>query len=236
MLKKYVLKLKDENANSVIEATFVVTVAIIIIAVLIMWSFLFYQETLLQSAANRTASDIASTYPYKKKDPVTGYIGINNLEDQGFWESAYMLSGDVGFNSKNALEVEEAKKLCEELIDNNRLLRGQDYNCTVEIKSSDKAFFQQEITVTVSETYSIPFAKMLGIDNSQIKREYTGYAQCVDIIGAKSYYNMLNAVAKRLAKDTPVKIVNQIVNIMKNFTNAGFSVYNFVKTIFFGQE
>lgn len=172
-MKKQIKMLLNEEGNTVIEATFVVTICIIVVFVLLVIGFIFYQENLLQSVANQTANGIARTYPYSKKDPVTGYIGENNLADQGLFESAYWFqskdyTANIKVDKKNGEsfksklqilsllgnkkvnhEAIEAVDLANKLTNKRRLYACQYYEYNVEIKQSDEVMFQNEITVSI---------------------------------------------------------------------------------------
>lgn len=220
--------LADENGNSVIEATVVTTIVIFMIFILMIMGFLFYQEALVQTVANEAATSIARTYSYERKDPVTGYIGVDELADQGWSGSLYWLSDLSG---KKAKEETEAKNVAKKLMDKRRLMACQTYECEVEIGKSDVTWFQDEITVTITETYSVPFVRLLGVssDKSVITRKSMGRALCYDVIGAKSYYNTLSVLSKNIGDQAMIKMVKNIVKIATTSVDA---VTNVIKMFF----
>ena len=66
-----------------VEASLVLTTVVIIIVTLAYLGLIMYHQTLITSTANQTASNIAQVYSNSGKDPVTGYIDVSNLDNDG---------------------------------------------------------------------------------------------------------------------------------------------------------
>lgn len=230
----YAINLKDENGNSVVEAIFVVTTTLFMLFLIIMLGFAFYQEGLLQCTADDVATSIARTYSYKRKDPVTGYISKQNLKDNGFIDSAYWLTtgkytsvrekgkadtSSGGFlSSRSRAEAEEATAMITNLLKKRRFMLAQDYKYEVSIRKSELVAYQNEVTVTITEDYYIPFARLLGVEESVISRSYTGRAICFDLMGSRCYDNVFQVLIKNLTTET--KVIKTGVKIVKNITNS----------------
>ena len=219
MFKVVYDKLKDESGNTMIEATFVMTLSLIIVLLMLLFGFIFYQETLLQTVADDTARKIASTYTYTNKDPVTGYITTDSLRDQGFVDSMYFLTGEN--SGKDFKEEKEAKSLAKTLMNKKRLRACQSFEYNIDIRNSNMVFFQKEIVVSLEEKYSIPLLNMLGMNSSDglITRKYTAKALCYDHIGAQSYYSTFAALAKNVGNLQLFKAIHYVVKTVKSVIN-----------------
>lgn len=230
----YPVDLKDENGNSFIEATFVFTTALFLIALIIMFGFFYYQEVLLQTVADEVSTSISRTYPYELKDPATGYIERKNLADQGLMESSYWCVGSVGFfnDSKNHKEEQEAEKLVKRLLSDRRLMAASGGpRINVEIGHSGLAAFQNEVKVTVSEDYYIPFASFFGIKNSTITVSKSSRSLCYDVIGAEGYYQTIMEFADLISKNNVGNFWDNLSTIIQKATEGG---KNIAKLLFGG--
>lgn len=215
-----VLDLKNENGNSIVEATFVVTITIFLIATIIMLGFYHYQITLLQTVADEVSTQIARTYAYENKDPITGFIGSADVVDHNIIESSYWVF--QFFCDTKQAEAEETQKLTRQLLSNRRFMAAKrKANIDVDIRHSELLFFQNEIEVTVSEEYYIPFAQFLGVDDSILKVKKSSKAICVDIMGANGYYQALLEISKAFGSSEIGKMLNNISGIFKAFGNSG---------------
>lgn len=221
------INLKNENGNSIVEATFVVTITLFMLATIIMLGFYHYQITLLQTVADEVSTQIARTYSYKKKDPLTGFISKDHLADKNITEASYWVLGDVNIlgaaeGPKNQIEEDEAEKLTKQLLSNRRFMAAYgETKIDVDIQHSELVLFQNEVRVTVSEEYYIPFAKFLGAQNSILKVSKSSKALCFDVVGANGYYQTLMEIANFFGKSEVAKMVQNLTGIFKNVINAG---------------
>lgn len=230
-MKKVYRHLKSDNGNTMIEATFVVTIAIVVVTVIMMLGMVFYQESLLQSAANLTATQIARTYSFKQKDPVTGYIDEGALKKQGFLEGAYFILDNA--TGRKGQGVSLGKTLAKKNADKGRMLASHEVKApVVVIRNSDVAKFQKEVTVTIEESYNIPFVKLLGVDDGKLTRKYTGKALCVDVLGAKSYHNVFAVVTKNLASEGSVETIKNVVKLVTNVIDSAGNLNTFIQKQF----
>ena len=213
-------KLGDESGNSVIEATFIVTTTVVFLFIIMLLGFLFYQKNVLQIIADQTTSSIARTHSYKHKDPITGYIGKNQVADRGFIEAAYWLMQNDDFRS---FEEAEAKKLYNTYEKRLRLMAYTgSFEPKVEGKHSDIVLYQDEVIVTAEVKYFIPFTKFMGVNDGNISVKATSRALCADLMGQDTYFRTLNAVVKAASKETGVgELIKHITGTIKNIVNAG---------------
>ena len=226
-----VLDLKNENGNSVIEASVVVTITLFMLATIIMLGFYHYQVTLLQTVADEIATNIARTYPYKSKDPISGFIGSENLADRNIVDSSYWILGDInwGHGSKNQNEENEAKSLAERFLSGRRFISAQGKaTIEVEIQKSEVVLFQNEINVTVSENYYIPFAQFLGVKKSLLSVKKSSKAICYDVVGASGYYRTLMTFAEAFGGSEAGKLVKNLTSIVDAVITGGKNIISFI--------
>lgn len=234
-MKKMIKTLKCDEGNAVVEATLVVTICIFIIFIIIILGFVFYQENLLQSVVNKVANQVARTYSYERKDPVTGYISEDGLKDQGLVDSLYFFTDEV--SGKKSRELSEANSLIKKYLDRNRIIMAHEAKLPeIKIENSHTAWFQKEVIVSVEEEYYIPFVRFLGVNNGTVKRSYIGKAECIDIIGAKSFHNMLKVVSKNLSSQDAVGSIRSVTGIITNFISAGSNINSLIKKLFGWEE
>lgn len=88
--------------------------------------------------------------------------------------------------------------------------------------------FQNEVIVTIEESYYIPFAGLLGVEDGLLKRKYVGKAQCVDVLGAQSYNKFFDVLCGNLASQKSVSLVKDTVETFKNFVEAKDNLSNFL--------
>ena len=219
-------KLSDESGNTVIEASFIVTITLFVIFFLLLLGFVYYQKTLFQTVANQTSTSIARTYTYRYKDPAVGYIDIKQLHDLGLKDSAYWLGGSN--SGKNTIEKEEAKKLLKHLESQGRLLKCQknSMKTDVKIRKSDALFFQNEITVSIEAKYYIPFIRLLGVEtDGLVLAKASSRAICADILGLHTYYRTIEVLLSNLTELNFTKIVQSGVRFITNVLDSGKSLY-----------
>ena len=141
----------------------------------------------------------------------------------------YYLTGDSF--GKDINEEKEGKALAKALLDRKRLRACQSFDYSIDVRNSDAVLFQKEVVVTLEEKYSIPFLKMLGVNNSTgtITRQYSSKSLCYDYVGAQSYYSTLSAVSKNIGNLQLFKAVQYVVGIV---THAANGTTNLVKAFF----
>ena len=229
MIKRLKALIDDEGGNSIIEATFIVTLTVIFIFIVMLLGFVYYQNILLQSVANQTAVSIARTYTYKNKDPVTGYIHSANLHDLGFIESSYLLFG----SDKNAAEAAEMKRLAKKLEENNRLISYSGNAFIVDdktkVQSSGAVLLQNEVVVVLEAKYSVPLVGFFGVnDGGKTVIRASGRAICADMLGMHNIDRALDAVAKTLGSAAPLQIVQKVTKCVENIFNASGNLVDWI--------
>ena len=178
--------LKREKGEVMVEASLVMTVVIVVIVTLAYLGLIMYHQTLITSTANQTASNIAQVYSNSGKDPVTGYIDVSNLDNDG-----------MVIKMKNQAYTDVITKKAEWYsryrLAKGRFLKAEEPKIEVKIENKKGALLRAQVVVTVEVDYELPFVKLLGIEKPTIRYKATGRADCYEIL---DYINTVDAADK----------------------------------------
>lgn len=178
---------KNKNAEVMVEASLILSVAVIVVFMLFYLGFIMYHQTLITSVANQTASNIAQAYGNQYKDPVSGYVDVSNLDREGI----------VNKMKNQAYGEVIAKKA--EWFSKYRMAKGEFLNSEdpvkvdVRIENKHGALLRAQIVVDVEASYDLPFVKFFGIGDSVLTYHSTGRADCYEIM---DYVNIVEAADK----------------------------------------
>lgn len=198
--------LKNERAEVMVEASLVLTTVVIIIVTLAYLGLIMYHQTLITSTANQTASNIAQVYSNSGKDPVTGYIDVSNLDNDGIVNK--MKSQAYSDSVSKKAEWYSKYRLAK-----GNFLKTDEPEVDVEIVNKKGALLRAQVVVTVKENYELPFVQLLGIENPVIEYKATGRADCYEIL---DYVNVVEATDK----------IDVTENFTVTFHNKDNSVYD----------
>ena len=178
--------LKREKGEVMVEASLVMTVVIVVIVTLAYLGLIMYHQTLITSTANQTASNIAQVYSNSGKDPVTGYIDVSNLDNDGM---VIKMKNQAYSN----VITKKAEWYSRYRLAKGRFLKSDEPKIEVKIENKKGALLRAQVIVTVEVDYELPFVKLLGLESTTIHYKATGRADCYEIL---DYINMIDAVDK----------------------------------------
>lgn len=178
--------LKREKGEVMVEASLVMTVVIVVIVTLAYLGLIMYHQTLITSTANQTASNIAQVYSNSGKDPVTGYIDVSNLDNDGM---VIKMKNQAYSN----VITKKAEWYSRYRLAKGRFLKSDEPKIEVKIENKKGALLRAQVIVTVEVDYELPFVKLLGLESTTIHYKATGRADCYEIL---DYINTINAVDK----------------------------------------
>ena len=180
------MRKKDEQGNVMIEASIVMTIAVVMVAVLISLGLMLYQKSLMQTVATETAVDIANVYGLSYRDPVYGYI-----DDSEFYNTnLYRYLGNL--LTDNHDEANERKGTWYGLyrLKKGELARFSEPKVFVEIIQKPGTIIQHQVVVTITAQFDMPLTTIWNGDNSATYM-VTGRADCVDLL---DYFNTVGTV------------------------------------------
>ena len=210
---------KKENGETVVEATMVVPIVIIVIFLLIYLGFVLYQQTILTVVANDTAASIGQVYATPSKDPFVGYTNTEKLSETKLYRNLYNAVGNAMGKTDT---VDGNNELKAQWFAKYRLASTQLYkekgSITYDIgfERQPGTVLQKIVVVKIKATYDLPFLKFFGISNSEKLFEAEARAQCFDLLDYSSTLSLVNTVLTDSVGSTAEKI-NKVFDAIKDF-------------------
>ncbi|WP_316608191.1 hypothetical protein [uncultured Ruminococcus sp.] len=171
------INMKDEGANVVIEASFVMSIAVVMIAVLINLGFITYEHSLLQATANKTASNIANVYSSICRDPEFGYVNDSNFYKTNLYRyvtNFFTSSSDDRASRKGAwYSLYNIKR--------NKMMKDEPKNINIDVEGRKGTILLNQVIVTIKSEYSVPLSQIWG-GNNKMTFTVTGRSNCIDLL------------------------------------------------------
>ena len=198
---------KDENANVVIEASFVMSIAVVMIAVLINLGFILYEHTQLEATANKTASNIANVYSSICRDPELGYVNDSNF----YKTNLYRYVNNFFTSSLDDSSIRKGRWYALYSIKKNNMIKQSDSSIVnVEVKNRHGSVLINQIVVNIKCDYSIPLTRIWG-GNNKMTFSATGRANCIDLL---DYFDTVMMV-----EDDVIKKLDKFTTTFTKFVN-----------------
>lgn len=198
---------KDESANAVIEASFVMSIAVVMIAVLINLGFILYEHTLLESTANKTASNIANVYSSICRDPEIGYVNDSNF----YKTNLYRYVSNFFTSSLDDSSVRKGNWYALYTIKKNNMIKQSDKSeVNVEVKRRNGSILINQVVVNIQCEYAIPLTRIWG-GNNKMTFSATGRANCIDLL---DYFDTVMMV-----EDDVIKKLDKFTSTFTKFVN-----------------
>lgn len=208
------MKIKDTRGAVVLESTYCMVIAILMLFFLLSYGFFLYQRTMVYVAANEIAEEVAQTYKLRDVDDASS-VTADDVAGVGNYRYSLLY---FDFKSKN---VSKGKNLA-----GTRLLQSslaQDSGgLNVEVKTVRDGLFRQHYEITVSKRYSLLLGKMLSVIQQEDVQTMstTVYVEGVDVL---SYANTirLQKFAANEVKET-FTLANIVNNALSVLSSLGF--------------
>lgn len=207
-LKTFKDNFKDENANVVIEASFVMSITVVMVAVLISLGFILYEHTLLESTANKTSSSIANVYSSICRDPEFGYANNTNF----YKTNLYRYVTNFFTSSLDDTSIRKANWFALYHIKKHRMIKNENPSVSVDIKNRNGSILLNQVVVTIKSDYAIPLTSIWG-GNNKMTFSATSRSNCIDLLDYFDTVMMVeDDVIKKLDKftETFTKFVNTL--------------------------
>lgn len=199
---------EKENGNVIIEASFVMTIAVVMVAVLISLAFVVYEQTLLEATANAAASKVANVYSSTARDPEIGYVSDVNFCKTNLYR---YLSDFFSSNMSNA-STRKGQWFSLYSIKKNRLIMDDPKSVDVEVVGRNGSMLLNQVVVRIKSEYAIPLTLVWG-GNNKTTFSVEGRATCIDLLEYFDTVSMIeDDVIKKLDKFTErfTKIINTV--------------------------
>ena len=213
-------RIKDEDGQTVVEATIVVPIVIMVIFVLMYLGFILYQHTIITVVANDTAASIGQVYATPSKDPFVGYAEPNMLNKTKLYRNLRnAVAGAMG--AADTVDGSNQRKgtwFAKYRLMSSRLYKESgDLVIDVAFKRRDGAILQKDVIVTITATYELPFLRFFGVQDVQKEFRGQGRAQCLDLLDYSSFLSLVNTVANDVLEPSADKVVSAINEFMGQF-------------------
>lgn len=201
---------RDEQGEIMLESMLALLVTLFVLFFLISLGFLYYQQWMVQTAAEDAANKIAETYSCTATDPIIGYTDVRRICDRKLYR--YMANKESIKNKNKKM----ARQFAVYRLKKGSLARQKaEPDIKVEVKDDNLA--RRHITVEITCRYEIFLGDFLEIFQIKKTRMFKGYgqAECLDLIDYVNTTDYFEQMAS--LKWTGSKIVEMINSVIKLF-------------------
>lgn len=189
---------KEKSGNLIIEASFVLTITVVMIAVLINMGFMLYEKTLIEVTANETATEIANVYSSLCRDPEIGYVNDSNF----YKTNLYRYVTNYFTSSQDDKAIKKGKWFALYKIRKGNLIKDEPKDIDVKIERRPGSLLMNQVVVTITSEYEIPLTKIWGGKN-KMTFTATAKANCIDLLDYFGTVSMVeDDIIKKLDKFT----------------------------------
>ncbi len=198
---------RSEKGNVVIEASIVMTIAVVMVAVLINMGTMLYHKNLMNKVATETAVNIANVFSSTYRDPMYGYI-----HDSEFYKvELYRHFFDIFTGSYDEIMEKRAEWYAIYSLQKGRVSKLKNPKIEVDVISKPGTIIQQQVVVTIQASFDVPLAAVWGGEN-ETTYVAVGKADCIDLL---DYFNIVGTAKEALLDklDTFVKDISKVLEI-----------------------
>jgi len=196
------MKYKDEKGNVVIEASIVMTIAVVMIAVLINLGIMLYNRNLMETVATNTAVGIANVYSSTYRDPMVGY-----MDDSEFYKTElYRYLANVFTSNHDETAQRKGDWYAKYSLKKHEISKIENPRVNVQIVPKPGTLIQHQVVVTIEAKYEAPLTAIWG-GNNKATYKVEGRADCIDLL---DYFNTVGTV-----KDT---VISKLDDFLENIT------------------
>lgn len=199
---------KKENGNVVIEASIVLTLTVVMIAVLINLGFMLYQKNFLNTVAEESAVNAANVYASTYRDPIYGY-----MDDSEFYKTdLYRYVTNIVTSSQDRAGERKAEWYSLYRLKKGEIAKFKEPKVRVQVIQKPGTIIQRQMVVEIEAEFEMPFTAIWGGDN---KATYTavGKAECVDLL---DYFNAVGTVNETLVSKLD-KLLSHFIKLTSLF-------------------
>lgn len=201
------MRYKDETGNVVIEASIVMTIAVVMIAVLINLGIMLYNRNLMETVATNVAFDVANVYSSTYRDPMYGY-----MDDGEFYKTElYRNLANVFTSSHDETAERKATWYALYSLKKRDMSEIQDVDIDVRIDTKPGTMIRRQVVVTIKARFEAPFTAVWG-GNNEVTYTVEGRADCIDLL---DYFNTVGTVKDTVLSklDKLLENINKVIGI-----------------------
>lgn len=214
MRKEITKKIEEERGEVMLESSFILVSVIILLLALLSISFMFYQQSMMNSVANEIAADIAKNYKFADLDMGSNTLTLNDVNETGMFRMSFGMNGLENSHESRAEDYANWRISFTSLG-----LNPQNINVDCEITRSGIGRAYVKVTVSQKTDFFLSgILDMTGVASKESLFSSTAYAECVDLMGYTSMVNFTEYASNKLS-------------IFESIGNFYVSVKNFVQTL-----
>ena len=203
--------LSDEEGGAlIIEATYCLFAAVLVMMILLSFGFYIYEKCLVQTIADEAAEEAAQTYKYgdlvdDSEDVITADI-VSEIKMYRYIFSSTKLTYSAESKALNSAAVHITKTSF-----------GGNSGVTVEVEPVTESIGRIHYEVTVTHQYSFMLADMLsamGMEDALVISS-TAYSESFDAMNYVSSVKAVKYISDKIVdSSTALKLVNQVLSLV----------------------
>lgn len=214
MLEKKMDKSGRESGVVMIEAIYVVVIAVLLIFFTMNVGVIYYNRMTLTAIANEAASGVAEVYGSANKDPFYNFTEYGYFEDR----NVYRYFGN-GKNELDSMAGKKAKWYASYLVYENEFSVGENLDFSdISVTCKENDLNVQTLTVTIDRTYPVFIMNPVSFWglNPEYDVQVSGTAVCYDVIHQMNSISLKNELTDRVdSSSTVIKIVKDAIKTTK---------------------
>lgn len=204
-------EIRSEEGMVMVEAIYVVVIAIMIIFFTINIGSVYYNRIAMTAAANEAAAGVASNYGSPNKEPFFNYTGTTDLYLTNPYR--YWISGE---KSLDQIAQKKAKWYAGYLVSEMEFFKRSNMDFSgIQVSVEENDAGSRNVTVSVKRKFDVfavnPFL-FFGL-NPQYEVQVTGSAVCYDVIHEMNNIAFVDEMQKKIGGKIPV--VNNVVSMIR---------------------
>lgn len=202
-LKENLERLKDEDAEIMLESTIIIIIVLFMLIAMISVGFLFYQQSLISSIATELAEDIGSNCKF---------VSDGDSSKINLYRTSIALGSAEEYHRKKAVET------CKERLKVSSFgIADNDPTVDVNIVVDNIGRLHAEVTVTMECSILFDGAlRYFDIIDSTPEFSATARGECLDVTAYAGQVHFMNYITEKAGDSNILNIVNQTVRIIRN--------------------
>lgn len=198
---------KEDNGSLMLDGMIAMLLTMVLLVFLMGFGFLLYQQWVVSSVADDTASRIAQSYAYPNTDPVIGYLNVDIIRSAPLFR--YNISGNTQKNANKA-EKYAAWSL------NGSSLAYPVSEPEIQVREVYDGLARRHIEVAIQAEYEIPFGGALeyfGLKKTVTYRA-VGSGVCVDILDYVNTVDTFKALTDQTFGSEALDAANSVLSMV----------------------
>ena len=195
MEKTYNEKIQDERGEVMLESAIVIVPVLILLMALLSISFMFYQQSVINSVANEIAADIAKNYKFTELDMGSNSVTLSDVNNTNMFRMSF---GQNNARHSHQDRAEDYVLWRAPLTSLGLHPHSADVECVIKRSGIGRAY----VKVTVSQKSDFFLSGVLdmaGVADEDTLFTSTAYAECLDFMSYTSMVNFTEYASNRLS-------------------------------------